>query len=154
MHCFSYILKPVDKQILNAEIQKAINKRLSRETEPSLTTGHDDIADENFTSLVRKYIYDHIDSPDLNRIDIAEAMHMNPDYLSCLFHKKYGQTLSTYITAKRIDAAKELLTNTTLCLQTISDKTGFSNSSYFHKQFKKVTGLTPQQYRNMGNKSL
>jgi two-component system response regulator YesN len=154
MHCFSYILKPVDKQVLNAELQKAIKKRNATLPEQTNKITLNTQEDENFTSMVRKYIYDHLDSPELNRLEIAEAMHMNPDYLSCLFHKKYGQTLNTYITEKRIDAAKELLMNTTLYLQTISEKTGFSNSSYFHKQFKKVTGLTPQQYRNQGNMSV
>jgi YesN/AraC family two-component response regulator len=78
---------------------------------------------------------------------------MNPDYLSYIFHKKFGQTLNTYITAMRIDAAKELLLTSNLSLQEISDKAGFSNSSYFHRQFKKITGLTPMQFSKDSNSS-
>ena len=84
---------------------------------------------------------------DLSRNVIAEYMHMNPDYLSTLFHTRFGQTLSFYITAVRIDYAKELLKNSTFTLNEIADKTGFSTSSYFCKQFKKYTSMTPQQYR-------
>lgn len=72
---------------------------------------------------------------------------MNPDYLSCLFHTKFHQTLSSYLNTARIDRAKDLLLHSSLSLNEISEKTGFSNSSYFHKQFKKATGLTPQQFR-------
>ena len=48
----------------------------------------------------------------------------------------------------RIDKAEELLLHTALSVSEISELTGFSNSSYFNKQFKKVTGYTPQQYRS------
>jgi two-component system response regulator YesN len=101
----------------------------------------------SFVESVKKYIKAHLDSEDLNRNSIAEAIHMNPDYISYLFHKQSGQLLSNYIKSERINAAKKLLITTDLSLQAIADATGFSNSSYFHKQFKKTVGVTPQQYR-------
>ncbi|MGB8452003.1 MAG: helix-turn-helix domain-containing protein [Anaerocolumna sp.] len=101
----------------------------------------------SFVESVKKYIKAHLDSEDLNRNSIADAIHMNPDYISYLFHKQSGQLLSTYIKSERINAAKKLLITTDLSLQAIADSTGFSNSSYFHKQFKKTVGITPQQYR-------
>ena len=75
--------------------------------------------------------------PDLNRSSIAEYLHMSPDYLSYVFHQKFNQTLSAYITSMHIDKAKELLERTNWGMDIIADETGFSSSSYFHKQFKK-----------------
>lgn len=93
-------------------------------------------------------IYSNLSDPDLNRSSIAEYLHMSPDYLSYVFHQKFNQTLSAYITSMRIDKAKELLERTNWGMDIIAEKTGFSSSSYFHKQFKKITGITPQQYRS------
>ena len=61
---------------------------------------------------VRTYIYSNLSDPDLNRSSIAEYLHMSQDYLSYVFHQKFNQTLSAYITSMRIDKAKELLERT------------------------------------------
>ena len=89
----------------------------------------------------------NLSSPDLNRNMIADEIHINMDYMSHQFHKKAGISLSNYIIEERMHEAKKLLVTTDYSLQQISDKTGFSNISYFHRQFKKLSGVTPQQYR-------
>ncbi|HHV11346.1 MAG TPA: helix-turn-helix domain-containing protein [Clostridiales bacterium] len=119
-------------------------EELLKDTQEILKVNSDSAS---FVESVKKFVRAHIDSEELNRNTIADAIHMNPDYLSYLFHKQSGMLLNTYITNERIQAAKKLLMTTNLPLQAIADATGFSNSSYFHKQFKKVTGVTPQQYR-------
>ncbi len=145
LHCHGYILKPVDKFTLEAELRKAIVSVRNRVEETPVPSNLDT---DNFIKKIRTYIRDNLSSPDLNRSTIAEHMHMNPDYLSSVFHSKFDQTLSSYINLMRIDKAKELLTHTNLSLQEISERSGFSSSSYFHKQFKKTTGMTPQEYRH------
>lgn len=162
MHCFSYLLKPVDPRTLEQELRRALAAHSSGR---SAATGSGSDASEasapgsgisvaglaggadDFTEKVRRYIVQNLASPELNRNSIAAHMHMNPDYLSYLFHARFRQTLSAYITAARIDKAKELLWNSSLSLNEISEQIGFSSSSYFHRQFKKLTGQTPQQYR-------
>ena len=57
------------------------------------------------------WIYSNLSDPDLNCSSIAEYLHMSPDYLSYVFHQKFNQTLSTYITSMRIDKAKEKIKN-------------------------------------------
>lgn len=148
MHCFSYILKPVDTLSLTREIRKAIENVSARASSTTSVPELSSAESDTFMRTVREYIYINLSSVNLNRNTIAEQVHMNPDYLSNLFHNKFGQTLSAYITNVRIDKAKELLRTTSLPLDVIAEQTGFSSSSYFHKQFKKGTGLTPQQYRN------
>ena len=148
MHCFGYILKPVDQRSLECELKNAIKSRSKAGTTatplpiPAPVTNAD-----HFVEKVRSFISSNIGSPNLNRDMVAGYLHINPDYLSSLFHAKFNQTLSSYIAVARIDKAKEMLKNSSLSLNEISEKTGFSNTSYFHKQFKKITGMTPQQYR-------
>lgn len=147
LHCFGYILKPVDKLTLERELRKAINS-ISENTvsaQPLPESTHDQ--NDDFTKKIREHIQENLHSQDLTRNSIARYMHMNPDYLSSVFHAKFHQTLSSYITDIRIDRAKELLMHTSLSLGEISEQVGFSSSSYFHKQFKKATGKTPQQFR-------
>lgn len=158
LHCVSYVLKPVDKMQLCDEIHHALNllqnqaHQRSAVSISSITPAETDQAqpaeDKDFVFRVRTYIYSNLSDPDLNRSSIAEYLHMSPDYLSYVFHQKFSQTLNAYITSMRIDKAKELLERTNWGLDIIAEKTGFSSSSYFHRQFKKITGITPQQYRS------
>ncbi len=151
MHCFSYILKPVNKWDLEQEFIKAYQnvKKLESTAGEKVLLPLSRESEDDFVNKVRDYIQKNVGSLELNRRSISEYMHMNADYLSTMFHNKFGCTLSAYITNARIDSAKELLLHTSLSLNEISRKTGFSNSSYFHKQFKKKTGQTPQQFREM-----
>ena len=99
------------------------------------------------TEQVKAYIRSHYTDPALDRTQIAEAVHMSPDYLSYLFHKEADTTLSAFLNAERIAAAKKLLLTTDAGAQEIAEKVGFSGVPYFHKQFKKSTGMTPNAYR-------
>lgn len=139
LHCFGYILKPVSLPALTKEIQNATASIPHKEDELP--------APSDFLSEVKKCIAQNLRSPDLNRTLIARSLFMNPEYLSHLFHKKSGQSLNSYILNERLTLAKKLLVSSHMSLQEISEYTGFSSSSYFHKLFKKEMGMTPQQYR-------
>ncbi len=103
--------------------------------------------DVSVLEQIRQYILAHLSDPALDRGQIAEAVHITPDYLSYVFHKESGTTLSSYITGERIKAAKKLLLTTDEGAQEIAEKVGFSGAAYFHRQFKKYTGITPNAYR-------
>ena len=73
---------------------------------------------------------------------------MSPDYLSYLYHKETGGVLSSYINEERIALARKLLSTTDQPLSVVASSCGFANDTYFHKQFKKLTGQTPNAYRS------
>ena len=98
-------------------------------------------------SVIKDYIRSHLSDPELGRTSIAEEIHMNPDYLSHIFSTKAGASLSSYIMDERMAAAKRLLATTGFSPQQICDQIGIANVSYFYRQFKKSSGVTPQQYR-------
>lgn len=79
--------------------------------------------------------------------ELADIAHMNPTYFSTFFKKYNGLTLTEYIVRKRITRATEYLKSTDKTILEISGLCGFNNSANFNKMFKKVTGVTPTQYR-------
>lgn len=91
---------------------------------------------------------------ELGREEIAEFAGFHPAYLSRLFKKETGMSLSDYIFHARIKKAQELLVTTSFTVTEIAGKAGYVNYTHFTKMFKKHTGLTPKQYRRQaGNKT-
>lgn len=85
-----------------------------------------------------------------NRIslnEVANTVHLNPTYLSHVFHKETGITFSEYLMSCRINKAKELLIHSNTKVKEIGALSGFSDHRNFIKMFKKITGMTPQEYR-------
>lgn len=79
--------------------------------------------------------------------EIGFKLNITPEYLGTLFHKEMGVTFSTYMKNYRIGKAKELLCGTQLKLYEIAEQVGYSDSKYFSKVFKEVTGQLPTEYR-------
>lgn len=84
---------------------------------------------------------------DLSLRTHAKLLNVNPSYLSTLFKKEVGMTLTDYVTKKRIDYAIFLLNTTDLQIQTIASHCGILDVNYFTKTFKKLVGKTPKEYR-------
>ena len=86
-------------------------------------------------------------SADLSLAAIAEKLHLTHSYLSNLFCKEVGQTLSAFVLEKRIRRAQHLLTTTPLSIQDIAWEVGIPDANYFTRLFKRETGKTPRKYR-------
>ena len=148
LRVLDYLTKPIDIDQLEATLKKAVNERKRHLLYPELyTSAQDEKGDEDPIELIIQVIRQNLSSPDLNRQLIADVVHMNPDYISNLFHKKTGISLSNFILNERLKATNVMLSTTNLTLQQISAKAGFSSPTYFHRQFKRRFGITPQQYR-------
>ena len=85
---------------------------------------------------------------DLRLKTIAEKLNVNPSYLSSLFHREYGCTLTEFINKQRIDKGITLLRLTPNPVQEIAAECGIQDVNYFIKLFKKQTGFTPNRYRD------
>ncbi len=86
-------------------------------------------------------------SGNLSLSSISEALNISSSYLSTLFRKETGQTLTDYISHRRVKHAMHLLETTKLQVQTIAQHCGIMDVQYFAKVFKRVTGKTPKEYR-------
>ena len=78
---------------------------------------------------------------------IAEQQNISPGYLSAVFKKETGKTITEYIREKRVKHAIYLLETTHLQIQTVALHCGIVDLQYFSKIFKKHTGKTPKEYR-------
>lgn len=78
---------------------------------------------------------------------LAKALNISSSYLSTLFKKETGQTITGYIHARRIRHAMHLLQTTNLQVQSIAQQCGMEDVHYFSKIFKRFAGLSPREYR-------
>ncbi|GGI46453.1 hypothetical protein GCM10008018_17170 [Paenibacillus marchantiophytorum] len=95
---------------------------------------------------VQKYMDDHLHE-EVNREDIAAFVYLNPAYLSRLFKKETGLSISEYMLSIRMDKAKKLLIESGNKISNVAEVTGYGHFSHFAKMFKRVTGISPQEYR-------
>ena len=115
----------------------------------------------SYCRLVRKHSSKHYSPPiqktlayidadltgDLSLRALSSMQGISNSYLSALFKKETGQTITDYVNKKRVQRAVQLLSTTKLQIQTISQYCGISDVNYFSKIFKKYTNKTPKEFR-------
>lgn len=104
---------------------------------------------KGYSPQIKKAIV-YIDSNltgDLLLRNVAQALNISATYLSSLFRKETGMTLTEFVNQKRIKRAVRLLGTTNLQIQVIAQHCGIPDVNYFSKLFKKYTGTNPNSYR-------
>lgn len=96
--------------------------------------------------LAVEYINAHY-AKQLSLEQVAAHVYLNPDYFSRAFKSETGQTFVNYLTDVRLLHSVQLLQNTALRVQTIAQRVGYYNASYFSTTFKKKYGVSPYEYR-------
>ncbi|MED0678093.1 response regulator transcription factor [Aneurinibacillus thermoaerophilus] len=86
-------------------------------------------------------------SEELRLESLAEVVHLHPQYVSRLFKRKVGITLTEYIIRLRLEKSKYLLASTDLSVAQIGEQCGFPDSNYFSRIFRKREGIAPTEYR-------
>ncbi|MDW7658273.1 MAG: response regulator [Bacillota bacterium] len=95
---------------------------------------------------IKQYIKTHYQSP-LSLDQLANEFFINPSYISKLFKEEAAEKLSDYITAVRLEKAKQILSSSGARIQDVASHVGYDDYRYFCTVFKKATGVTPLQYR-------
>ncbi len=96
---------------------------------------------------IRNYLIDNCMSA-IGREDVARRFELNCAYLSRLFHRFEGCTLSEFMTRLRLDRAAMLLRDTVLSVDEIADRCCYRSTPFFTNQFKRYYGLPPARYRS------
>ncbi|MFD7525306.1 response regulator [Paenibacillus chitinolyticus] len=105
---------------------------------------------EERTTSVLKEAKDWIDGHFVEEITLeqaAERVHLSPHYFSKMFKRHMGATFIDYVTRLRIEKAKELMKNEELSLKEVCFEAGYKDPNYFSRVFRKVTGVSPTEYR-------
>lgn len=93
------------------------------------------------------YIYGNLNTR-ITVDDLAEVTDLSNAYLSRLFKKETGYTISDYILAKKLETAKSMLSYSDYTIAEISASLAFPSQSYFTYALKKECGLSPKKYRD------
>lgn len=83
---------------------------------------------------------------------IAQHLHHDYSYISSLFSEVEGITIEQYILNQKIEKVKELIMYDELNLTQIAYELGYSSTAHLSAQFKKLTGLTPSQFKHIGTR--
>ena len=95
---------------------------------------------------IKEYVQLHyMENIDLNLI--SELVNITPSHLSNLFKKETGENFTTYLTRIRMNEAHRLLLQPDTLIYEVAEKTGYANSSYFGKAFRKYYGMSPEEFK-------
>ncbi len=97
---------------------------------------------------IKNFIDGNYSDSELNMADLEKAVHLSKYYISHLFKRSTGVSVSEYIINCRMEKACQLLKDTKLTVLEVAKQSGYSNIYQFHRQFKKRFGSTPVSYRN------
>ena len=142
-------IKPLYYEAINAYNPHRMKEMLIEHLISPIIISTQDKTDKEFRSLSDKIIqiiqmeYDKEISLDI----IADRLHYNPNYLSSVFKKEYGENFVDYLMGFRLQKAKTWLQETNMTIKEIAEKLQYRNSQNFIRFFKKKVGMTPGDYR-------
>lgn len=105
-------------------------------------------SEENLAGRAHRYIATHF-AREVHAGEISAAVGCHPDYLSRIFRKVYGHTMSEAIHQKQITEARRLLRESDKNIDMIAAACGFSEPRYFRKLFRQYQGMSPRTYRGL-----
>lgn len=98
--------------------------------------------------MTMDYIYDNLHSK-ISETDIADYVSLSTSYISRLFKKEVGVTITAYIAIKRVETAQNMLKYSDYSSSDIANYLAFTSHSHFISVFKKYTGMTPNEFRSI-----
>ncbi|MBP1965478.1 response regulator transcription factor [Paenibacillus aceris] len=101
--------------------------------------------------MTKKYLETYYYKEDLSLSEVAEQMNVNATYLSKLLKRDLGKSFVDCLTDIRIKKAIQYLNDPTSKIYEIAQKVGYQSQHYFSHTFKKMTGVSPLEYRKRGD---
>ena len=157
LRALDYLLKPYDEKELILSVEEALylydhrreekgTQVLSGELTVPREEDHTTLRLSQVREIIAAYIRDHY-AEELSMQDVARVMNYSDAYFCKLFKQCFKVNFSAYLNEFRIAKARELLQTTRLNVREVSVACGYSDSNYFARVFKRVTGMTPTEYR-------
>lgn len=159
LRALDYILKPFDEKKLILSVKEAMQYtthlgNIAWERVLPYHTGLSEKSEEEAEgariSLVREDISSFIEThymEELSMKNAAHALNYSDAYFCKLFKQCFHVNFSTYLNEYRIAKAKSMMENPRINIKDISLACGYTDSNYFSRVFKRITGQTPTEYR-------
>lgn len=148
-----YLLKPIirDEFIeLFQSVFRDIKEEAMQLISPVYHNGANVSGDRNpYITSAKQYIAANY-SERIRLEDVSDRLHVNANYFSSMFKRETGKNFIDYLNEVRINESKKLLLHTDHKVFEISLLVGYGNFSYYNKMFKRLSGVTPQTYRESG----
>ena len=126
-----------------------VKKYILNLSEESSNSIYDDNEKTNVTAikLAKQYIINNFNK-NITLKEVADEVFLSQNYLSELFKKEMGEGFYDFLSRYRIQVAKDLLLTTNLRVYEVAQNVGYNDSITFGRAFKKLTGATPNSFRN------
>lgn len=134
----------IDEHLIIKKYYLSDDKRLKEVFESNLNN-----ISSNTTAikLAKDYIISNYNK-NISLKDVADEVFLSQNYLSELFKKEIGEGFYDFLSKYRIKKAKEILLTTNLKVYEVAQMVGYNDSITFGRAFKKITGITPNNFRN------
>lgn len=158
-----YLLKPgSDEDLVNAFEEafsiadKTVEENCEGSGAPDSETGTvfdigEEELDHSKSGIIVREAKNFIDEhykEDISLQDVAGVLGYSDVYFCKLFKENFGKSFIVYLNELRIGKAKEFLANPDINIKDISSEAGYRDANYFARVFKRMTGMTPSDYRN------
>jgi two-component system response regulator YesN len=139
--------KLIGDKISGCQTLQELKANLVRKTR-SLFENKKEMKSSNSTvAEAMRYVQENYSDNKLSTKVLADHVYLTPTYLSSLFKKATGKTISEFIVEIRISKSKGFLLDYQSKLYEVARRVGYTDANYYAKIFKKVTGLNPSEYR-------
>jgi len=98
--------------------------------------------------IINRDLQDKWAAESISVTEVAAALGISAGHLSRVFKRTTGQTFERYLMMQRVEAAKRMLLEPLTTIAETAERCGFSDSAYFARVFRKITGSSPSEYRN------
>lgn len=154
VRAMEYLLKPYSQMEVLAVVQEAIHlagdagRAVKWEERPRTETKDEGEVNRLtlLVSMVEEYIKQNY-MKDISMGDAARAVGYSEPYFCTMFKQQYGQNFTAYLAEYRINEARKLLAQPNVSIREAGERTGYPDSNYFTKVFRRLTGKNPSEYR-------
>lgn len=131
------------------KIKKSLIKRTIEENEFEIIWDKESVLAEQIKRWVINYIWNTDQQENLSDY-LAKKLNSNYDFLSKMFSKTFGKTIERYSILLKMERTKEFIENGDLSFSEIAYAFGYQNLSALSRIFKRETGMTLKEYKNLG----
>ncbi len=140
-----YLLKPFHDGELEAAVARIIEKSRVKAQSPLSDMAN---SKNRYVAEAAQFMASHLNDPDMSVGVVARQLGLSEGHLSHTFKKETGMTVSSYLTACRMEKAKELLSDCRIKVYEVAERVGYRDIAHFSSSFKKSVGVSPSEYQN------